>query len=92
MDEGLNYHNSKQVWNGRTWIKTKLCENAVRNTATNFGRGMGVIQCYDNTVSCKVLIKYNEVEKDSCLLCEDCCKALKKSASRHGYVTKKVPI
>jgi len=80
----------KQIWNGRDWIKAELCENAVRNTDVNYGRGIGITQCYDNAAEFSVTIHYtncigDEFDQDSVKLCAGCLRTLKKSVRKNGY-------
>ena len=42
-------------------------------------------QCYDGAATRIVTIQYNEVEKDTLLLCNNCAKAVAKDARRRGY-------
>ena len=82
----LNHHNSKQIWNGRTWVRVPLCDNASSNTEVNLGRGIGVTpQCYDNKQEYKVIIHYSEFERGITYLCGECLKRLRKSARKYGY-------
>lgn len=84
----LNHHNSKQVWNGKNWVRVALCQNAHRNTDVNYGRGIGVVQCYDNTQEVIATVTYNNSEQSVFKLCKDCLAQLKKSARRNGYTIK----
>jgi len=89
----LDHHNSKEEWNGKAWARLPLCDNAVRNTSVNFGRGIGVTpQCYDNPAKRTVTVYYDKYQEasnsDTMSLCEECRKGLIKSARRHGYKVK----
>lgn len=78
----------KSIWRGRKWEKVDMCENGARNNDINFGRGIGVLQCYDNPVTTKATVFYHENESDSMNLCDECIKNLKKSARKNGYRVK----
>lgn len=82
--------NTGERWNGREWEKYPLCQNAVRNTDINYGRGIGVPQCYNNEQEYSVTIYYSDAigqvaEEDTVKLCKQCLAELKKSARKQGY-------
>ena len=81
----LNHHNSRLVWTGDRWERKQLCDNAATNTAINYGRGIGVSQCYDGLAEYDVTVYYHGFESDSFYLCGECLKELKKSRRKHGY-------
>jgi len=41
--------------------------------------------CYQKIATKKVVIKYNDVERDTLSLCDRCADAIKADAQRHGY-------
>lgn len=88
----LDHYNSKQEWKGKTWERVRLCDNAIRNTSVNFGRGIGVVQCYDNPAKRTVTVYYDKYQEasnnDTLSLCDECRKALVGSARRYGYKVK----
>lgn len=41
--------------------------------------------CYNNKASRRVVIRYNELETETLLLCPSCAKIVTKDARRHSY-------
>ena len=78
----------KQVWDGCDWVKSPMCENAARNTDVNYGRGIGIQQCYDEAAQFTATVDYSYAESDQMKLCSSCLAALKKSCRRNGYKLK----
>jgi len=65
-------------------VRKMLCENAYRR-----GRGIGIeTQCYANEATKEVTVIYHELESDTFFLCDECAKALKRDAIKHGYKVK----
>jgi len=67
-----------------------LCENAYRR-----GRGIGIEpQCYANKATKEVTVVYHEYTfiyhefEETFYLCDECAKALKRDAIKHGYKVK----
>lgn len=63
------------------WEKRTFCDNASR-------RGTGVSlspQCPDGKREYECTVIYNEVEKDTMVLCAECRKHLMREARKHGY-------
>ena len=46
-------------------------------------------QCFRGEATVILTIEYNEVERDTLNLCEDCAKNVAKDAKRHGYKVKR---
>jgi len=69
-------------------VKAMKCENASIN-----GTGVSVYpQCFNNEATREVTVIYNEVERDTLYLCNECTKNLKRDARKHGYkvITKRI--
>ena len=79
---------NKLVWKNGNWEKVEVCENGARNNDINYGRGIGVLQCYDNPAVVRATVIYNYNESDSMNLCDECLKNLKKSARKNHYKIK----
>jgi len=62
-----------------------MCDNVARNSKSNFGHGIGVMQCYDNEAKYKVKISYTGTDKDKILLCDKCKKYLIKDIKGRNY-------
>jgi len=63
------------------WEKRTFCDNASR-------RGTGVSlspQCVDGKREFECTVIYNEVEKDTMVLCAECRKQLMREARKHSY-------
>lgn len=56
-----------------------ICE---RNTQNGF---IGFPSCCNGKQETKVIIEYNELDKDILYLCEDCAELIKKDAMGHNY-------
>ena len=63
------------------WEKRVFCDNASRR-----GTGVGLSpQCVDGKREYECTVSYNEVEKDTIVLCGECRQHLMKLARKHGY-------
>jgi len=65
----------------RQWEERTFCDNASR-------RGPGVSlspQCVNGKREYTCTVIYNEVEKDTMVLCAECRKHLMTEARKHGY-------
>ena len=53
---------------------------------SSMGRGISLNpQCYKGIPRWHIQIKYNDVEMDTCILCDNCLSHLKKDCRKHGY-------
>jgi len=41
--------------------------------------------CFNNKAELKLIVEYNECDKDILYLCNSCGEAIKKDAEKHGY-------
>jgi hypothetical protein len=85
----------KEIWDekNKMWVKKSLCQNAVRNVEVNYGRGIGIPQCYDNIQEYEVTIYYknclgDEFDQNTVYLCRECLSELEKSARKWGHSLK----
>jgi len=60
---------------------SKICDNA----SSRGGANLGVPQCWKGQATKRVVIVYNEVEKDTLHLCGSCTTVVARDARRHGY-------
>jgi hypothetical protein len=60
----------------------KTCDNG---RAAYRGHPICAPACYIGVAARTVTVSYNEVEKDTLELCEDCAKVISRDAKRHGY-------
>lgn len=58
------------------------CENG---QAAHLGHAICAPACYNDAAVRTVTVSYNEVEKDTLQLCEECAKVISRDARRHGY-------
>ena len=82
----------KKIWNGSDWVSVPMCENGARNTDVNYGRGVGVLQCYDEAAEFTAIVDYGYEKSPPMKLCGECLKNLKKSSRRNGYKLKSTPL
>jgi len=46
---------------------------------------IGYPTCFNNKAEIKIIIEYNEYDKDTLYLCKSCGEAIKKDAENHNY-------
>jgi hypothetical protein len=57
------------------------------------GTGIGGIrQCFNEPATVKVTVRYNDVESDTHVLCDECGRELKRDARSHGYSVSTTPM
>lgn len=64
----------------RQYQRRTLCENA-----SQLGTSIPVPSCMNGRKEYKVVVYYNELERDILYLCKECRDAIKRDARRHGY-------
>ena len=75
----------KEEWDGTKWVEREMCQNAARNNDVNYGRGIGVLQCYNEAAEFSATVDYGYETSGEILLCGKCLANLKKSVRRNGY-------